>query len=245
MPLVPKCSLKSSSNELIKYYYTPLEKRLCYLGCIACTTRTVISRQPWIYPLYSLPTLAILPIIKLICGGPDSHYCVRGHLHKLVYMAIVMIIGVWSPVSANEKNISSIQIDMSAKALAFPIIGHRGHPGKVERRHLMWQKNLLCSLPLSQTDKTACTRLKCDTQLCASCDCPSKVFSCKISLMVSINITHVRHRPCRHSLSHSLTALFVHSVAKGCDSQFRRLQTNIETRPCRDDTAVNLGVLAL
>lgn len=61
-----------------------------------------------------------------------------------------MIIGVWSPVSVNEKNISSIQIDMSAKALASPIIGHRGHPGKAERRHLMWHKNLLCSFkPLS------------------------------------------------------------------------------------------------
>lgn len=97
-------------------------------------------------------TPAFLSNTKLICGGPDSHHCVRRHLHKLVYTTILMIIGVWSPVSAKEKNISSIQIDMSAKALASPIIGRRGHPRKAEWRHLMRHKNLLCSFTLVLPD---------------------------------------------------------------------------------------------
>lgn len=90
------------------------------------------SWNPELIPLV-FSALTILPSIKLICSGADSCYCVRRHLHKLVYTTIVMVISMWSLVSVNEKNISSIQIDMSAKALASHIIGHRGHPGKAER----------------------------------------------------------------------------------------------------------------
>lgn len=46
--------------------------------------------------------------------------------------------------------------------------------------------------------------------------------------MVSINITHV-HCPCGDTQPlHSLNALFVHSVEKGRDSQFR-LQSSMDT----------------
>lgn len=74
---------------------------------------------------------------------------------------------------------------MSAKALASPIIGHRGHPGGAERRHLMQHKNLLCSFTLSAypTGKTACARLKCDARPAPwQSQLPIRVvFPCKIS----------------------------------------------------------------
>ena len=57
MPVAPHCSLKIISIELIKYYYPPLEKKAFVIfGCVALIAQTVISKQPWIYPSYSLHT---------------------------------------------------------------------------------------------------------------------------------------------------------------------------------------------
>lgn len=123
--------------------------RLIIFGRVAFPAPAAIPKNPWIYIPPTLSTLAILPNTKLICGGPDSHDRARKHLHKLVCAAIVIITGVWSPVSGKKKNISFNPIDMSAKALASRIIGHRGHPGEAEPRRFV-QKNLLCSSLLSR-----------------------------------------------------------------------------------------------
>lgn len=115
---------------------------------MAFPAQAVISKKPWIYTPPTLSALAILSNTKLICGGPNSHDCVRRHLHKLVYAAIVIITGVWSPVSAKEKNISFNPIDMPAKALASPIIGHRGHP-RQSRAAAFSCREICCAHPSS------------------------------------------------------------------------------------------------
>lgn len=51
-------------------------------------------------------------------------------------------------MSVKEKNISFNPIDVSAKALASPIIGHRGHPAKAERRHFRAGKFVVLIPPL-------------------------------------------------------------------------------------------------
>lgn len=100
------------------------------------------------HPSHSLPALPFFHNTKLICEEPNSHDRARRHLHKLVYAAIVIITGVWSPVSAKQKNISFNPTDMSAKALASPIIGHRGHPRQSQVAAFSCRK-ICCAHPSS------------------------------------------------------------------------------------------------
>lgn len=175
----------------------------------------------------------------LICGGPDSHDRVRKHLHKLVYAAIVIITAVWSPVSAKEKNISFNPIDTSAKALASPIIGHRGHPRR------SWAAAFLCRKMYWAHPSSLVSRQK---LLALGWNATRDVLNGPprppgvqggsrsfgrflkwlplISLMASVPAETDKR-------SHSANVFFVHSVGKGCDRRFRRLQTSEEGWPCR------------
>lgn len=149
----------------------------------------------------------------------------------------MIITGVWSPVSAKEKNISFNPIDMSAKALASPIIGHRGHPRQSRAAAFSCRKKLLCSSLLSSRQtKTACAGLKCDTRrarwtAAAARPRGSRSFARflkwlpLISLMAGVPAETDKR-------SHSANVFFVHSVGKGCDRRYRRLQTSEESWPC-------------
>lgn len=137
-----------------------------------------------------------------------------------------------SCVSETEKHFIQSNRHVS-QSISLPYNWPQRSPSPKPSGGVFVQKNLLCSSLLSSWQtKTACAGLKCDTRRArwtATAACPrgSRSFARflkwlpLISLMAGVPAETEKR-------FHSTNVFFVHSVGKGCDRRYRRLQTSEE-----------------
>lgn len=138
-----------------------------------------------------------------------------------------------SCVSEREKHF--IQSNRHAsQSISLPFNWPQRSPPPKPSGSVFVQKHLLCSSLLSSRQtKTACAGLKCDTRLtgwtaAAACPLGSRSFTRFLKWLPLISLMVVVPAE-TDKLSRSANVFFVHSVEKGCDRRYSRLQTSEES----------------
>lgn len=123
---------------------------------------------------------------------------------------------------------------MSAKALASPLIGHRGHPRQSWAAAFLCRK-ICCARPSSPASRQKLLVLSWNaTRWTVAAAHPRESCSFARFLKWLPLISLMARVPAEtDKRSHFTNVVFVHSVGRGCDRRYRRLQTSEESWPCR------------